>query len=107
MSSLEAVGPFETQRIVVDGYEVPSLTGMLKDGRWHFTFDNRFGLDVPEIDGLAVAVFIANVMAVSAGYSCFGENSRPLNQFKRKLTRLDFAVEQSCGIQESAGENIQ
>ena len=88
---IEAVGPFEQYRIVVDGYQVPRLTGRLTDGVWHFTFDNRFGCEVPEKHGCEVAWMIANAQAVGAGFSCFGENSQPLNEFKCRLLGLGVA----------------
>lgn len=84
-NGIEAIGPFESYRIVVDGYKVPRLTGRLIDGMWSFTFDNRFCLDVPELYGHGVAWMIANAMAVGAGFTCFGENSAPANEFKGRL----------------------
>lgn len=86
---LQAIGPFEVNRLTIDGYEIPRLSGALRDGVWSFTLDNRFACDVPEIYGHGVAWMIANAMAIGAEYSCFGENSEPLNQFKRRLSRLN------------------
>jgi hypothetical protein len=63
-----------------------------KDGRWYFTLDERFGVDVPERDGPGVAWIIANTLAFGAGYSCFGENSQPLNMFKTRLHCITGAV---------------
>lgn len=82
---LESHGPFHQHKLTLDGYRIPYMTGLLKDGRWHFTLDERFGVDVPERDGLGVAWLIANALAFGAGYSCFGENSQPLNMFKTRL----------------------
>lgn len=87
-TGLQAIGPFELNRLTIDGYEVPRLTGVLRDGMWHFTLDNRFGCDVPELYGESVAWMIANAMAIGAGYTCFGEHSQPRNEFKCRLSFL-------------------
>ena len=84
-NGIEAIGPFEEYRIVVDGYRVPNLTGRLIDGMWHFTLDNRFGCDVPERFGHGIAWMIATAQAIGAGYSCFGKNSQIANPFKCRL----------------------
>lgn len=100
---IQAIGPFEISRIVIGGYEVPLLTGKLADGMWHFEFDNRFGLSVPEMYGHGVAQMIGDAMAVGAGYSCFGKNSVPLNRFKRRLRQLD-VVSEIDAIETEGGE---
>jgi hypothetical protein len=84
-TGLESHGPFQQHKLTIDGYRIPYMTGLLKDGRWHFTLDERFGADVPEQDGHGVAWLIANALAFGAGYSCFGKNSQPLNMFKTQL----------------------
>lgn len=89
---LESHGPFELHKLTIDSYRIPHLTGMRKDGRWYFTLDERFGVDVPERDGHGVAWMIANALAFGAGYSCFGENSQPLNMFKTQLHCITSAV---------------
>lgn len=85
-------GPFSQHKLTIDGYRIPYLTGLLKDGRWYFTLDERFGVDVPERDGPGVAWLIANALAFGAGYSCFGENSQPLNMFKTRLHCITEAI---------------
>lgn len=101
---LEAHGPFEVNRLTIDGYEIPHLTGKLVNGRWYFTLDNRFGVDVPERDGCGVAWIIATALAVGAGYSCFGENSRPANPFKTRLHCIAGAVSKDSESETSAGQ---
>lgn len=91
-SGLVSHGPFQQYKLTIDGYRIPYLTGLKKDGRWYFTLDERFGVDVPERDGLGVAWLIANALAFGAGYSCFGENSQPLNIFKTRLHCITGAV---------------
>lgn len=90
---LESIGPFEVHKIRLDGYRVPRLTGRLINGMWHFCLDERFGCEVPEMYGQGVAWMIANAMAVGAGYSCFGENSQPINPFKCRISGINIAPE--------------
>lgn len=97
-NGLQAIGPFELYRIVVDGYQVPHLTGRPIDGMWHFTFDSRFGCDVPEKYAHGVAWMIANAMAVGAGFTCFGENSKPRNEFKCRLFGIGSVVTQDVSV---------
>ena len=92
---IESVGPFTEHYITVDGYRVPRLTGKLVDGIWRFTFDGRFGCDVPERYGHGVAWMIANAQAVGAGFSCFGENSAPMNEFKNRFHCIGSVIRES------------
>lgn len=82
---LESHGPFQIHRITLDGYEVPRLHGRVVGDMWYFQLDGRFAVDVPKKYGLGVAWVIANALAIGAGYSCFGENSAPRNEFKNRL----------------------
>lgn len=93
-NGIQSIGPFELYRIVVDGYQVPRLTGRLINGMWHFTLDSRFGCDVPEEYGHGVAWMIASAMAIGAGFTCFGENSRPMNEFKCRLLGIGSVITQ-------------
>ncbi|HKR59957.1 MAG TPA: hypothetical protein VJS64_09480 [Pyrinomonadaceae bacterium] len=88
---LESIGPFMVHKLTLDGYQIPFLTGKIVDGRWYFTLDSRFGCDVPERDGAGVAMMIANALAFGAGFSCFGENSNPLNLFKTRMYGITMA----------------
>lgn len=82
---LESIGPFEVHRLRLDGFRIPKLEGQLINGMWYFALDERFACEVPEIYGQGVATMIANALAIGAGYSCFGENSAPRNEFKSRL----------------------
>ena len=42
--------------------------------------DDRFGITVPESEVERWAWFLANAMAVAAGYTSHGPNSRPINR---------------------------
>jgi hypothetical protein len=97
-------------RLVIDGHEVPYLTvrawdvptdpeqratyiAMFEDRSprltsamargeriFNLTFDNRYGLTCPESDLAEWGWFMANAMAVSAGYTSHGKGSRPINR---------------------------
>jgi len=88
----EIIGPFNDYRVTIGGYEVPRLRAVRLKGLISMTLDHRFGCDIPD-DNRAQSIiwFIANVMAVGAGYSCFGENAQPANPFKCRLTGINLA----------------
>jgi hypothetical protein len=69
-------GPFEEYRVVVDGRSIPKLTGRENGDTVDFTLDHRFGLTVPKELAHQVAWFVANAMAIGAGYSHLGAESK-------------------------------
>jgi hypothetical protein len=82
---VQLVGPFiEEWRVTADGFRVPNMTARPnEDGTVTLCLDERFAIDAtPEEAGKWIC-FVANAMAIGAGYSCFGANSvkRP-NPFK-------------------------
>ena len=85
------VGPFvEEWKIQIDGYRVPHLRAILhsgaNDGRVSISLDERFGIDAEQSEAAKWLPFIANCMAVAAGYSCHGENSvKDPNPYKVKM----------------------
>lgn len=86
---LEIIGPFPDYRVTIDGYEVPDLRAVRVNGMISMTLDHRFGCDIPDDEHAhSIIWFIANVMAVAAGYSCFGENAKPANPFKCRMTGI-------------------
>lgn len=86
-------GPFiEHYRLTVDGYHVPHLTAQLVPGtedHWNLVCDGRFMLDAPGEEIRRWLWFVANCMAVAAGYSCHGENCRPINPYMLRMSRID------------------
>lgn len=92
----EINGPYERNYLVVDGFDVPDITvNAVKNPQgdivsYEFIADNRFSLpDVPPVLFNSVAWFIANAMAVAAGYSCHGENSvENPNPYKKRVIGL-------------------
>jgi hypothetical protein len=77
--------PFGGDTIVCDGHLVPYIKAHPSKERVSFVLDGRFGIDVPPSLADQFVAFVANAMAVAAGYSCHGENSVPANPFKTKL----------------------
>lgn len=91
--------PFK-YKITVDGFELPKVKGRKNsDGTWSFLLDERFEITVSENDVQSWLWIVANAMAIGAGYSCFGENSNPLNPYARRMVGVIFdAAEQSVHL---------
>lgn len=93
------VGPFlEEYRLEVDGFRVPYLTAHPtnpQQTKWDVVLDERFGLDLDVEQLQDVVPFIANAMAVAAGYTSHGENCQPQNPFHVRMMRLDGLPEAS------------
>lgn len=72
------IGPFESWKVIVDGRAIPKLTGYKReDGTVTLTVDSRFGGDFPdEATAHQAAYLIANAMAIGAGYSHAGAESK-------------------------------
>jgi hypothetical protein len=60
----------------------PRLTSAMARGEriFNLTFDNRYGHTCPESELADWGWFMANAMAVSAGYTSHGKGSRPINR---------------------------
>ena len=88
---IEFIGPFEAESVVsCHGYQVPNLTVIDQGGGTiRLRLDRRFEIEAPKEEVERWIWFIANAMAVSSGYSCFGENSvKEPNPFKMRIGRL-------------------
>lgn len=74
--------------IMLDKLPIPNLELELSQndaGQWYFTLDHRFGFIVtltPD-DLESVVRLVANAMAVAAGFSCFGVESRAINPYRK------------------------
>lgn len=87
-------GPFTepSYRLTVYGYKVPHMRAELLAGtedHWNLVLDGRFML--PEVSGDEIRrwlPFLANAMAIAAGYSAHGEHARKSNPYKTKLGPL-------------------
>lgn len=74
------VGPFESYKVVVEGREIPGLTGWPQaDGRITLVVDGRFAVDFPADLAHQAAWLVAQALAVGAGYTHLGatEKSAP------------------------------
>lgn len=89
---MEIIGPFQDYRVTINGYRVPRLRAVRVNGMISLTLDERFGLDIPDDErALPIIEFMAQAMAIGAGYSCFGENSQEVNLYKCRLTGLNLS----------------
>lgn len=88
-------GPFTeiAHAIAVDGFILPHVKarkhqGGPDDGLIELVLDNRFGLTCTEEELEKWAWFLANSMAVAAGYTCIGENCNPVNPFTVQIAQI-------------------
>jgi len=88
---LEYLPPRISREITLGGYAVPHLEASeTKDGlECHICLDQRFGAVVPAEYAQPVLWLIANALAIGAGYSCHGENSRISNPFKVLVSEVE------------------
>lgn len=74
-------------QVLIDGYAVPYIhvekfTGENGFINYAISLDQRFAYNVPTLERLLSAVSLAaNSMAIAKGYSSFGANLRPMNEF--------------------------
>lgn len=79
----EFIGPFESYCVILYGRRVPFLQAWpVNGGRVHLLLDERYGLDLTLEEAQRVVPFIADCMAVAAGYTC---HPRPDEDPKRLL----------------------
>jgi hypothetical protein len=87
--NVEYVGPFEHHEVVVNGWRVPFLEATpLNGGRIALRLDRRIGVDITVEEGERLMPFIADCIAVAAGYTahpgCDGlEEPRPRHPMAR------------------------
>ena len=78
----------EGMRVYVEGRRVPHLavfrSWQRQDGETMLTLvlDGRMSVEGSSEEVKRWIRFVADSMAVAAGYSCFGEHSAPVNPFK-------------------------
>lgn len=95
------VGPFrraELYKPSVNGFLIPWLRAQVHHhaqevaggaAEWTLILDDRFAIDTNSDEIARWLPFLADAMAISAGYSCHGENCIPLNPFKCRIGPLD------------------
>ena len=73
--------------LVVEGFQLPHIrliksADPANDGLARFTIDGRFGTEyMPEDEIKRWAWVLANAMAVSAGFTSYGDNGRRMDSF--------------------------
>lgn len=82
-------GPFSgSMKISVDGIIVPHIRAkIVHEDLAALCLDDRYELIVPKEDAEKWLPFLANCMAVSAGYASHGSDEK-LNQFNRRIFNL-------------------
>lgn len=76
-SAVQFIGPFESHVVLVDGWQVPYLEAdLLPGGRVHLCLDHRFGIDIEVADVERLVRFIADCIAVAAGFTAHPEGDR-------------------------------
>lgn len=88
---VDFIGPFEPEwKVTSRGYLVPQLKATVhQNGTVTLILDDRMVIDGPADEVRKWVSFIADAMAVAAGYSCHGENSRQPNPYKVGLSKID------------------
>ncbi len=97
---VEIIGPFKRgdfYRLTVNGCEVPYIR-LFKNNpqnewesqfEWYLILDERWGCFAHEEEIYRWGSILANGMAVAAGYTHCGPNSRPSNPFSTELFGLN------------------
>jgi len=87
---LEYLPPRQAREITIDGFAVPKIEARETDNGTicHISLDGRFGATIRAEDAQQVLWLLANALAIGAGYSCHGENSRVSNPFKVRVTEV-------------------
>lgn len=83
---VEFIGPFtECHKVTSGGYRVPNLTAIVTGENVVLNLDERFMIEATRKEASKWIWFIANAMAIGAGYSCHGENSVKPNPFNCRM----------------------
>ena len=94
-SPVEIVGPFEEYRVVVNGYRVPYLSARpVTGGKVRLTLDSRISADIKVADMQWLVEFIADCIAVAAGYTCHpGPGSGAPTPIPRSIYRRSVSLD--------------
>lgn len=82
------IGPFAgTHKITIDGFHVPHIEAHPKreSDSVDLVLDGRFSITATQAEVERWGWFLAQAMAIAAGYSSHGEDSRPTNRYKVRL----------------------
>lgn len=73
--------------VVLEGKPVPNISASLNsDGGWSIVLDDRYCFPFRVMDDETLEqmfALLANAMAVAAGFSCFGVDSRVINPYRK------------------------
>lgn len=88
--TVDVIGPFEYHAVVVNGYRVPYLTAEpANGGKVFLTLDSRYMIDIAVADFDRMMDFIANCIAVAAGFTCHpGTEGAPSPISRTPFSRL-------------------
>jgi hypothetical protein len=83
-------GPYDDPpyRLTSGGYDVPLLAAGIDGERVNLFLDRRFGIETTKEECARWIPFLANAMAIAAGYSCHGENSQSINPYKCRVMQI-------------------
>lgn len=82
------IGPFETYHVVINGRLIPNLTARRRGEKTSITVDGRITITVPNETAYQVAAFAADVLAIGAGYSHAGAESKD-RPFAPRVAEID------------------
>ena len=80
---LAEVSGHEYKHLIIEGYQVPNIKVYENENGYHLVLDDRFGVDIEKQQFVDIGWFLAQSMAVSAGFSSHGVNARPLSPYAR------------------------
>jgi hypothetical protein len=72
------VGPFTVYKVVVDGREIPGLTGFPDNGKTALVVDGRFTATFDNDTARQVAWLLAEAIAIERGYSNAGAKNKEM-----------------------------
>lgn len=87
---VKIIGPFVAEyRLTVRDFRVPYMSAFpMQDGSWNLVCDERFMIECTDDELRKWLPYLADAMAVAAGFSSFGENARPVNPFAVRMSAL-------------------
>jgi hypothetical protein len=91
VGNVSFIGPFQEQwKVSLGGYRLPMVSAIpQEDGNICLSLDERYLIEGTPEECAKWLWFVANAMAIGAGYSCFGENSsKDPNPFKVQMARI-------------------
>jgi hypothetical protein len=96
VGNVSFIGPFhQVWKVSLDGYRLPNVTAIPQEnGNLALCLDERFLIEGTPEECAKWLWFVANAMAIGAGYSCFGENSvKEPNPFQVRMAKITVAPE--------------